>query len=67
MLGIDDSTLNKNLVPVLKELKILNEKRIHEQNIVKSWQPLSPVKEMGPRYDYSTKKAVSRSYHKDQG
>lgn len=39
MLAIDDSTLNQNPVPVLKEFKIQYEKHIHEQNIVKSWQP----------------------------
>lgn len=36
MLAIDDSTLNKNALPVLKELKIQYEKHIHEQNIIKS-------------------------------
>lgn len=39
MLGkIDNSTLNKNLVPILKEFKIYSDKHTYKQNTGKSRQ-----------------------------
>lgn len=65
MLAIDDSTLNKNPLSVLKELKIQYEKTYTWTKYSKILVMISTVKEVGLKYDCSTKKSVIKSYQGD--